>query len=209
MSVVFKVSPPQAQLPLRGAAFHHWHESPGDEVWCEFRRLSNGIHLRFPGLADFTISGDGREVAAVPAPDLDDATLEHLQLNQVLPLALSAQGIPVFHASGVEMASGAVAFLGVSGRGKSTLATHLALRGAPLLTDDGLVLDWREDRYHVQPSRPSIRLWQDSQDALIGGRQSPAPAVSYTDKARFVAEGLLPLCNESQPLLGAFFLGKV
>lgn len=208
MNVDFQVLPPQPQAPLADAAFHDWRLPPDDDVWCEFRRIPEGIHLRFPDLADFIIAANGREVRAIPIPELDEATLDHLQLNQVMPLALSAQGIPVFHASGVELNGLAVAFLGVSGRGKSTLATHLALQGAPLLTDDGLVLDWANDHYLVQPSQPSVRLWQDSQDVLVGTRLPPEPAVSYTSKARFLAGKLLPLCDGPRPLRRAYFLGE-
>lgn len=208
MKVDFLRLPAKAQAPLEDHAFHEWRLPSAATAWCEFRRIPNGIHLRFPELADFTIIAQGREVQATPVPDLDDSTLDHLQLNQVLPLALSAQGIPVFHASGVELEGVAVAFLGVSGRGKSTLATYLALQGAHLITDDGLILDWAEDQVRVRPSHPSVRLWRDSQDALVGPSPRLAPAVSYTDKARFLADKLLPMCDGPRPLGGAFFLGE-
>ena len=208
MNVDFQVLPPRPQATLADAAFHDWRLPPDDDAWCEFRRVPEGIHLRFPALADFIVSAHGCAVRAIPIPTLDKATLDHLHLNQVLPLALSAQGIPVFHASGVEFGGGALAFLGVSGRGKSTLATHLALQGAPLITDDGLVLDWEDDHYRALPSHPSVRLWQDSQDMLIGTRLSAAPAVSYTSKVRFLADNLLPLSDGPRPLRRAYFLGE-
>lgn len=208
MNVAFRTQPALPQVALTEQPFHEWRQSHDDSVWCEFRRLADGIHLRFPDLADFVIVEQGREVLATPVPELDAATLEHLQLNQVLPLALSAQGIPVFHASGVELDGIAIAFLGISGRGKSTLAMHMALQGAPLITDDGLELEWRDDSYRVKPSHPSVRLWEDSQEALIGDRLPTAPAVSYTDKARFLVDQQLPLCGGPRPLRRAFFLGE-
>ncbi len=188
--------------------FHEWRLPNDKAAWCEFRRIAGGIHLRFPDLADFAIVEQGREVRSTPVPELDAATLEHLQLNQVLPLALSAQGIPVFHASGVEIEGVAIAFLGVSGRGKSTLATHLATQGAPLITDDGLELEWQHEGHMVKPSHPSVRLWEDSQEVLVGNRLPTAPAVSYTDKARFLVDDELPLCSGPRPLRRAFFLGE-
>lgn len=207
MSVAFKLSPAQPQAPMDAPPFRQW-SNPGDPAWCEFRRIPQGIHVRFPDLADFLVTPDGREVHATPAPELDVATLEHLQLSQLLPLALSAQGMPVFHASCVAMDDKAVAFLGESGRGKSTLALHLSLQGAPLITDDALVLQRAGNRYQVQPSHPSVRLWQDSQDALVGTRLPIAKPVSFTSKARFLPGNLLPLCDEPQPLRGAYFLGE-
>lgn len=207
MNVTFTVMPAQRQARMDPPPFHRWG-IPEDPAWCEFRRIPQGIHVRFPELADFLVTPDGRQVHATPNPELDAATLEHLQLNQVLPLALSAQGMPVFHASSVVLGGNAVAFLGESGRGKSTLATHLALQGAPLITDDGLVLEMTGNHYRVQPSHPSIRLWQDSQDALVGTRLPVASPVSFTSKARILAGHLLPACVESHPLRGAYFLGE-
>ena len=70
------------------------------------------------------------------------------------------------------------------------------------------MLDWGDGHYRVQPSHPSIRLWEDSQDALIGTRLPVAPAVSFTDKARFLADNVLPLCDRPRPLRIAYFLGE-
>lgn len=208
MSVSFRAQPARPQDALAEPIFHEWRQPEDDAAWCEFRRLADGIHLRFPGLADFVIVEQGREVRSIPVPGLDEPTLAHLQQNQVLPLALSAQGIPVFHASGIEIEAAAVAFLGASGRGKSTLATYMALQGAPLITDDGLELEWQDDGYLVKPSHPSVRLWKDSQDVLLQDRLLAAPAVSYTGKARFLVDRQLPLCDSPRPLRRAFFLGE-
>jgi hypothetical protein len=208
MNVIFHAQPARAQDILGSIPFHQWRVPNRNRAWCEFRHVANGIHLRFPDLADFTINEDGFEVDAIPVPGLDAASLEHLQLNQVLPLALSVQGIPVFHASGIELAGAAVAFVGESGRGKSTLATYMALHSAALITDDGLELEWRDDHYLVKRSHPSVRLWEDSQEALVGNRLPTAPAVSYTDKARFLAGQQLSLCDGPRPLRCTFFLGE-
>jgi serine kinase of HPr protein (carbohydrate metabolism regulator) len=88
------------------------------------------------------------------------ATVEHLYLNQVLPLALSRQGKLVLHGSAVDIGGQGVAFLGESGRGKSTLAASFATEGTRFLTDDGLLLEWVGECCMIIPSHPSIRLWQ-------------------------------------------------
>ena len=46
------------------------------------------------------------EVTCLPAPDVSEATTQHLYLNRVLPLVLSKLGKLVFHASAVEVAGG-------------------------------------------------------------------------------------------------------
>ena len=140
-------------------------------------------------------------------PGVSEATSQHLYLNQVLPLVLSKLGKLVFHASAVEVPGGAVAFAAESGRGKSTLAASFAVNGFRFLTDDGLVLEPAADGYQVQPSHPSIRLWEDSEEALIAPGVETAPAVSFTSKSRFLAGEAIPFCDQPRPLRRMYFLG--
>ncbi len=61
-------------------------------------------------------------------------------------------------------------FLGESGRGKSTLAASFATSYFRFLTDDGQRLKPTSsdgNTYRALPSHPSIRLWADSQQALM------------------------------------------
>ena len=117
MSVQLSLQPARIQTPVDCAPFHTW-SFPNGTPWTEFYRVGWGYLLRFPGLADFEVSANGLEVTCFPAPDVSEATSQHLYLNQVLPLVLSKQGHRVFHASAVEIGAGAVVFAAESGRGK-------------------------------------------------------------------------------------------
>lgn len=202
-SVVAEVSP----QPISNKPFHQWC-FPDGTVCADFFRSGSGYLLRFPELADFYVSGDGASVTSYPVLDTSVSTIEHLYLNQVLPLALSRQGKLVFHASAVETVDGAIAFMGVSGRGKSTLAASFAGSGFRFLTDDGLLLEKSADGYLVQPSHPSIRLWDDSRQALVHEAAMLAPPVQYTPKARILSDGVLPFCDEARRLRRVYFLGN-
>jgi len=180
---------------------------PDGTRWAQFYRVDQNYLVSFPDLGDFDISADGHAVTAWPAPGISEDTMQHLYLNQVLPLALSKQGRIVFHASAVETEDGAIAFLGESGRGKSTLAASFAAGGQRFLTDDALLLDPTEGGYLVQPSHPSIRLWDDSQEALLAGDAQLAPPVQYTPKARILSGDTLPFCNAARRLRRVYFLG--
>lgn len=185
---------------------HQW-ALPDGSPWCVVHKLAGHYRMRFPGLADYHVHVDGR-VDCHPVPGIDAPTLQHLFANQVAPAALSLQQRAVFHASALAIQGEAVAFLGESGRGKSTLATFLARCGHPLLTDDGLELQQAGDTLLALPNQPSIRLWEDSRTALLPATAAPLPAVSYTTKARFHADRLLPFANAPVPLRAAFFLGE-
>ena len=196
----------RAQVEIAQTPFHTWRFADGT-LWMLFFRLGADYLLRFPGLADFEVSASGHDVQGWPAPGVDAATLRHLYLNQVLPLALSRQGKLVLHASAVEVGSGCVAFIGESGRGKSTLAASFAINGNGFLTDDGLQLEWLGERLTAAPSHPSVRLWGDSEAALLGGSQEAAPPVQYTRKARFLAGDTLTFCAAPRALQALYYLG--
>lgn len=65
---------------------------------------------------------------------------EHRLGSTIVPLLLAERGDLALHAAAVLEAGRAVLFCGPSGRGKSTIAAALALRGRAVLTDDGAVL---------------------------------------------------------------------
>ena len=200
----FGTGKPQVSFDL--PLFHKWM-FPDGTPWTYFYRKGEGYLLRFPGLGDFDVSADGLFIQAWPVPGVSEETIQHLYLNQVLPLALSKQGKWIFHAGAIDTPFGAVAFLGESGRGKSTLAASFAMSGYRFFTDDALLLEKLEDVYLVQPSHPSIRLWRDSQEALVGDDVQLAPPVQYTSKARLLSGGELGFCPESRTLRRMYFLG--
>lgn len=201
----YDVDTARLQVPLADIPFHV-HESPQGAVWVAFHREGDDYRIRFPGLADFSVSADGVRVVGYPTPDTNTFTLEHLYINQVLPLARSRQGKPTFHASVVVFGDDAVAFLGHSGLGKSTLAAWLARHGARFLTDDGLLIEETPDGPRALPNHPSVRLWEDSVSAVMEGDAPCAPPLPYTSKSRLLASNDLPYCDHPVQLRAAFVL---
>ena len=204
--VDFAIATPRPQVALERSPFQEWTLPDGTRS-TEFYRVGSGYLLRFPGLADFEISADGLAVRCRPTLETSDATSRHLYLNQVLPLVLGRLGKMVFHASAVEIAGSAVAFVAESSRGKSTLAASFAVTGSPMLTDESLVVDERDSAYWVAPGHPSVRLWDDSEQALIAPGVETAPELPFTSKQRFLAAPGLRFSDSSAPLRRVYFLG--
>lgn len=203
----FKAMPARPQQDLVTTPFHHYIFDNGI-VWTEFHRLDDGYLLRFPDLADFIVSADGTEVIAWPAENVDETTLEHLYINQLMPLALSRQGRPAFHASVVAVPGGSVAFLGKTGMGKSTLAASFALDESAFLTDDALLVQEAAGGFLAMPSHASLRLWEDSVGSLASEEIATAESISYSSKTRLLAGKALLHGDEPLPLLGAYLLGE-
>lgn len=203
----YRVSKTRAQAPLDSEPFHNYTFDDGT-IWTEFFRTESGYLLRFPDLADFDVSADGREVVAYPTENADESTLEHLYINQLVPLALSRQGQPAFHASVVTVPGGAVAFLGKTGMGKSTLAASFALGDSAFLTDDSLIIDEADETCLARPSHASLRLWDDSVEALVGDNAPEASTISYSEKARLLAGDALAYNDKALPLLATYVLER-
>jgi hypothetical protein len=109
-----------------------------------FRAISeDGGHwrLRFFDRCDVVVEPGGRTVRYWPHVDVDPDLLPIYLTGTVLAVVLMLRGHPVLHASAVEVDGKAVAFVGASGMGKSTLATAFCGQGAALITDDVLRVD--------------------------------------------------------------------
>jgi len=203
----YEIRPARIQVALDAEPFHLYTFEDGT-VWTEFYRSGDAYLLRFPGLADFEVSADGAAVIAHTADGNDEAYLVNLYTNQLVPLALSRQGRPAYHASVVTVPGGAVAFLGKTGMGKSTLAASFALDDAAFLTDDALLIEERDGGCLAMPSHASLRLWDDSVEALVDERIAKASAINYSSKARLLAGDALTYCEEPQSLLAAYVLER-
>jgi hypothetical protein len=146
---------------------HTWKDADGQQIMSAACRGPVYL-LDFFGLARFVVDFEARRVGAEPAAGCADSTLAHLLVDQVLPRAVCHEGRLVLHASAVGLGDGsALAFAGVSGRGKSTLASAFYRAGYQLLGDDCLLLEERGGEVFAVPPYPSMRLWPDSADALF------------------------------------------
>lgn len=171
---------------------HTWHDDGGGvslqvgalapEPGCPSTRYL----LRAPDQADFILDlGEGRIDVIAPAA-LAQNTLEHLLLDQALPRLLAGRGHLVAHASIVQLSQGAVAFIGRSGWGKSTLAALLHRRGFPALCDDCALFERRGDTVYAIPSYPGLRLFEDSIEQSMGTETLSSPVSDYSDKQRII-----------------------
>ena len=165
MNLQFEQTAPSAQAPRPLEPFDRWLSLEGDDASL-FYRESDKYVVRFPDRADFIISLNRQTVTCTPSPGIPDDEIEVLYFNQIIPLVMGCNGEFVLHASAVVVDGRAIAFLGPTRRGKSTLAAAFAKAGHAFLTDDGLILDRDDEDYLVRPRAPSLRLCSDSATGL-------------------------------------------
>ena len=204
--------PARPQQELTSEAYDRWI-SPGGFCQAEFHRHAEGFLIRFPGQADFVVDTRHCENAAPaitgwPVPECDAKTVINLYHNAIQPILGNYSGGLFLHGSAVQIAEGdeggAVAFLGLSRGGKTTLAGSFAARGFPFLTEDVIDLDHSHGHYWLQPKRSKLRLFVDSARHLLGAET----AFDDEDRKQDVEAGdALPFASDPAPLRQIYVLG--
>jgi hypothetical protein len=111
------------------------------ENWYTATRTDDGFRVRFRDCGDFEISDDLSRVVIREDPAGRTELLPILMAGTVSALLLNLRGHVVLHASAVAIDDVVLAFVGNSGRGKSTMAALMCVDGAALVTDDVLRVD--------------------------------------------------------------------
>jgi hypothetical protein len=130
-------------------------------------RGPTGAWFWYEGYGTFHISGQLDQITVYSDNDCDDDRLGLMLCGPITVGMLHMLHVPSLHASAVSTARGAVAFLGVNGRGKSTMAAYFLRRGATLLSDDVLPL-WENERgFAAGPGLPLMKLWPEAVECAL------------------------------------------
>lgn len=133
--------------------------APPPNHWIAHAMLpEGGLTLSAPDFFDVEVSADGRRARCVLAPGVDRRSIEANLLNIVIGTALTLQGEEPLHATAIDLGGVAVALLGASGAGKSSLAAHLLSRGGELVTDDMLRVEYLDDKVLAFPGPYRLKL---------------------------------------------------
>ncbi len=174
-----------------------------------FCRVGDGYVGRMWEIADFAIDADLRRVICHPAAGGRSQVLPIVLPGTVAAFLLAMSGRCVLHASAVDLGGVALAFVGASGQGKSTMAALFCASGAPLVTDDVLPLEFERaadgtDAVRCLRSGGEIRLREKA--ASLTARFSDATAVRRTADERLA---IAPEATERSSLpLGAIVLPR-
>ena len=204
---------PREQAPMGSVPYDRW-VAPNGICMAEFHRDGPDFVIRFPHQADFRLEAkeEGYRITARPVPNLDIQTLTNLYHNAIEPILGNHHGGLFLHGSAVVVPSGvsgeeqegAIAFLGLSRGGKTTLAGSFARDGLPFLTEDVIDLRHTEGRYWLQPKRSKLRLFSDSARFLLG---EDTNFVDEDLKQDVEAGATLPFSKTPAPLRQIYLLG--
>ena len=126
------------------------------QTWYALVRTAHGYRMRLPAFADIVVDADVRTIEYRPH-SAEQAELLPIVAGGLLPaLAHTLRGAHVLHGTAVDIGGSALAFVGWSGAGKTTLAAIMCRSGAELVADDVLVVGG--DPPVVQPGARELRL---------------------------------------------------
>lgn len=179
---------------------------PGDaalQVW----KSPQYFRLRYADDTQFLVAANGVEVrATAPAAATLEDTATYL-LGPVLGFVMRLRGVTCLHASVVAIGDRAVAIAGPAGAGKSTAAAGFASMGHAVLADDIAALIFHDDRMHVQPAYPQLRLWPDSVTMLYGAPDALPRLTPTWDKRSLLLSGPGAFQAQPLPLCAVYVLG--
>lgn len=161
--------------------FGHPGDAPG---YISGFEDENGMQIRIGGAGRYWLRPGYRHMTYELEPDRPIADAQHWFTAFVLGVVAQCQRRIVLHASSVQIANVGVAFIGVGGTGKTTLAAAFARDGFPLLSEDSLPVRLADGALVAHPYVPGLRLWPESVAALAGADPGYDVALSWLEKKR-------------------------
>jgi hypothetical protein len=152
------------------------------EIVDSFAVTALGAVLNVPEAGRYLIR-NGSEILVEPLSGGSERHLRLYLLGSAFGAILHQRRLLPLHANSIEIAGRAVAFLGHSGAGKSTMAAWFHDRGFEILADDVCVVTFNEGRPVAQPGIPRLRMWRDALEA--SGRSAEAYQLAFDDAEKY------------------------
>ncbi len=166
-----------------------------DRRWYTATQNGAGYLLRFHGTCDVLIDPQKAVLSCRLDPAADPNVVPLLVSGTGLAFLLGVRGSLVLHASAVQMGGGSVAFVGLPGMGKSTLAALLCSERGRLITDDALRVEV-DGVARCFRGTSSLRLRQGA-NSILALYPHATPGTSPDDRLTFKPTTSEPECGLS------------
>jgi hypothetical protein len=139
---------------------------PDGEVLFQIAGSELGYRIAGPRYGAAIVSPDASRIWGSPGTG-GMADWRRLLIAQVLPFAAVIRGLEVLHASAVAVGGEAVAFLGRSGAGKTSMAMALCRLGATFLADDVLSVEREDGCLLGHPGAPLAGIGRGPREEMV------------------------------------------
>jgi hypothetical protein len=159
-------------------------------------------YLCWQGIAEFLITDCGSEIEVQWITDPSNELFNAYLLTQAISTALINKGIECFHGTAIAQNSGAIVFLGDSGKGKSTLATEFLKQNYRLVSDDIIV--FTEDYSRIHSTLNRMKLYPDT--LKLSGLNNLGIALNPFTEKSLVPLQYTQMTQGPQPVAAIFIL---
>ncbi len=173
----------------------------GNFFYAHFQ--DGSTYVRWNALGEFLVSTDGRRITCRRFDGVSEESFQVYLLGQAISFALVKSGLEPLHATCVVIDGIAIALLGDSGYGKSSLAACFLEAGHRLLTDDLLVAQEVSGGFQIHPGPPRIKLFPEMAQRFLGESVSGVPMISDTRKLVMLLEPR-HVCPHAAPLAAIY-----
>jgi len=161
------------------------HRLPGGDIGFRIEADPEaGYLLAGPEYGSHVISANALRLRCFPG-GAREQNWQRFLIAQVLPFAAALNGLEVLHASAVVIDGRALALLGPSGAGKTSLALALCRLGAGFLADDVLALERAEGQLIAHPGTPVAGV-DHAEAERLPGAIAPSQTLAVDARERMV-----------------------
>jgi hypothetical protein len=121
---------------------------------------------------------DGSRITVQPLDGAEEKGFRFLVSGIALGILLHLRGFVTLHASAIALQNRVVGFVGNRGMGKSTTAAAFHAHDHPIVTDDLLVLDIKEDQVIAYPGFPHLKLYPNAIEGSLGEDPNHIPKIN-------------------------------
>ncbi|MET0558976.1 MAG: hypothetical protein ABW065_09945 [Solirubrobacterales bacterium] len=189
----------------RGARLLSDEKQADGEVLFQIEASELGYRIAGPKHGTAILAADGSSLRG----SLGSGGLpawQRLLVAQALPFAAVLRGLEVFHASGVTVDGEAIALLGGSGSGKTSVALALCRQGAGFLADDVLAIERDGERLLAHPGAPIAGVERSEVERLRRFEGFDEARVLAADEREAIVR-MVP-SGSPRPVAGLFLLER-
>ena len=183
----------------------------GVVIPCQLWHVTDGVRMQYSELGQFHVSRDGSHIAfwfEQLCCQYADKVVERV-LSTVVSVALQTRGAVCLHASSVVVDGGALAFMGDSGVGKSTVATRFLASGADVIADDITPVAFSSGQPVALPFAPSLKLMPDIAEVWLEETELTGTYSMVFEKHIIAASKFgSRQAEDASPLRGLFVLNR-
>ena len=164
------------------------------------------VNLVVPKVAAYRVRG-GREMWVAPVEGASDRNIRLFLLGSAFGAIVHQRGLLPLHANAIEIDGRAVAFMGHSGAGKSTMAAWFLDRGHRILADDVCVVVPDASGVPLAyPGIPRLRLWREALER--SGRTTDGFELAFAEDDKWNVPTPRPSQSGPIPLAAVYLLRK-